>query len=56
VTESEVLAAVRKHGLCRLENVGAVVLETDGSFSVLDSLDADPTALKDVDMDRAPRH
>jgi uncharacterized membrane protein YcaP (DUF421 family) len=52
VTESEVLAAVRKHGQCTLERVGAVVLETDGSFSVLDTLGADPTALRDVDMDR----
>jgi uncharacterized membrane protein YcaP (DUF421 family) len=50
VTESEVLAAIRKHGQCTLENIGAVVLETDGSFSVLDTLDEHPTALKDVEM------
>ena len=52
VTESEVLAAVRKHGQCTLEKIGAVVLETDGSFSVLDTLGAHPTALADVEMNR----
>ncbi len=35
VTEGEVLAAVRRHGEAELGNVAAVVLETDGSFSVL---------------------
>lgn len=35
VTESEVLAAIRGAGIGRLEEVEGVVLETDGSFSVL---------------------
>ena len=35
VTEDEVRAAVRSAGLCDLESVEAVVLETDGSFSVV---------------------
>ena len=35
VTPSEVDAAVRKQGVGRIEEVAAVVLETDGSFSVI---------------------
>jgi uncharacterized membrane protein YcaP (DUF421 family) len=35
VTEEEVLAAIRGSGLKGLENVNAVVLETDGSISVI---------------------
>jgi uncharacterized membrane protein YcaP (DUF421 family) len=35
VVEEEILAAVREHGKGSLEEVAAVVLETDGSFSVL---------------------
>jgi uncharacterized membrane protein YcaP (DUF421 family) len=35
VTEDEVQAAVRAAGLAKLEEVEAVVLETDGSFSVV---------------------
>ncbi|MFP4281309.1 MAG: DUF421 domain-containing protein [Verrucomicrobiota bacterium] len=35
VTENEVRAAVRSAGLARLEEVDAVILETDGSFSVI---------------------
>jgi uncharacterized membrane protein YcaP (DUF421 family) len=35
VTESEVRAAVRAVGIGALEDVDAVVLETDGSFSVI---------------------
>jgi len=35
VTENEVRAAVRSAGLSQLESVEAVVLETDGSFSVI---------------------
>lgn len=35
VTESEVRAAVRAAGIAALEEVSAVVLETDGSFSVI---------------------
>jgi len=35
VTEDEVLAAIRAGGFVHLDSVGAVVLETDGSFTVL---------------------
>ncbi len=35
VVEAEVLAAVREQGLAALEEVEAVVLETDGTFSVV---------------------
>ena len=35
VTETEVFAAVRDQGLPSMERVGAVVLETDGSLTVL---------------------
>lgn len=35
VTEDEVLAAIRAGGITKLDDVGAVVLETDGSFTVL---------------------
>jgi uncharacterized membrane protein YcaP (DUF421 family) len=49
VTEGEVLAAIRKHGLDCTQDIGAVVLEVDGSFSVIPRLGAAPTALADVD-------
>jgi uncharacterized membrane protein YcaP (DUF421 family) len=39
VTENEVRAAVRSAGFARLDDVGAVVLETDGSFSVVPKTD-----------------
>lgn len=35
VTENEVDEAIRKQGVGRVEEVAAVVLETDGSFSVI---------------------
>jgi uncharacterized membrane protein YcaP (DUF421 family) len=35
VVEVEVRAAVREQGIAALEDVNAVVLETDGSFSVI---------------------
>lgn len=35
VTESELRAAVRSKGIAALEDVAAVVLETDGTFSVI---------------------
>lgn len=35
VTESEILAALREKGVAQLEQAEAVVLETDGSFSVI---------------------
>ncbi len=41
VTESEVQAAAREQGNGALEQVAAVVLETDGSFSVITSMPDD---------------
>ena len=35
VTQAEVRAAVRSQGLCQMENAAAVILETDGSLTVL---------------------
>ena len=49
VTESEVRAAIRSAGIARSEDVAAVVLETDGTFSVIKSSpSAWPSGLKDV--------
>ena len=44
VTEEEVRAAVRSQGLPAIEGVAAVVLETDGSFSVIASGDQHGTS------------
>lgn len=50
VTEAEVHAAVRSNGHAAIEEVEAVVLETDGSFSVMASVDGDSdTALEGVE-------
>lgn len=50
VTVSEVRTAVRGRGLARVEDAGAVVLETDGSFSVIAELpDGPASALEDVE-------
>lgn len=49
VTHSEVRAAVRAAGCGALEDVSAVVLETDGSFSVIpQSREGSRSALEDV--------
>lgn len=49
VTKSEIDAAVRNAGHGRLEAVVAVVLETDGSMSVIvDSAEEELTALRSV--------
>lgn len=49
VTESEVRAAVRAAGIAALEDVTAVVLETDGSFSVIKHSEAGSrSALQDI--------
>ncbi|HEX6278776.1 MAG TPA: YetF domain-containing protein [Pyrinomonadaceae bacterium] len=49
VSESEVLAAIRAAGIGSTIDVDAVVLETDGSFSVIKDVDAvDRGALRDV--------
>lgn len=49
VTESEVRAAVRAAGIAALEDVGAVVLESDGSFSVIKRAETGSrSALQDI--------
>jgi len=49
VTEQEVHQAMRSQGIGSLEDVAAVVLETDGTFSILRSVaDGSASTLKDV--------
>jgi uncharacterized membrane protein YcaP (DUF421 family) len=48
VTRGNVLAAVRQAGIARVEEVGAVVLETDGSMSVLPRTQGEATSLEGV--------
>jgi uncharacterized membrane protein YcaP (DUF421 family) len=49
VTEAEVRAAVRSQGLSEMESVAAVVLETDGSLTVLRNQDDQAlTSLKGI--------
>ncbi|NJK79816.1 MAG: DUF421 domain-containing protein [Chloroflexaceae bacterium] len=48
VTEGEVRAAVRNQNIASMDVVKAVVLETDGTFSVLPQTDKAATALTNV--------
>jgi uncharacterized membrane protein YcaP (DUF421 family) len=48
VTESELRAALRAQGITAFEDVEAIVLETDGSFSVLKQGGSSSSALADV--------
>lgn len=49
VTEDEILAVVRGHGHASIADAGAIVLETDGSFHVIDLAESDkPSALHQV--------
>lgn len=49
VAEGEVLAALRASGIGAIEHADAVVLETDGSFSVIKDLsNSTASALKDI--------
>ncbi len=51
VSKSEILSAIRASSIGSLEKVEAVVLETDGSFSVIEKTEAenDNSALEDVE-------
>ena len=50
VNKDEVLAAIRAQGIARLENVGTVVLETDGSMTVTEGSQlVGLSALRDVE-------
>lgn len=49
VTEGEIFAAVRANGSASIENIEAVVLETDGTFSVIPKVKGDSvSALRGV--------
>ncbi len=49
IAEGEVLAALRSNGVGAIEDADAVILETDGSFSVIKDLsDSTASTLKDV--------
>ena len=49
IAEGEILAALRAKGLSAIEDADAVILETDGSFSVIQNIDdSSASALKDV--------
>lgn len=48
ITTGEIDAAVRSAGIGRMEDVGAVVLETDGSFSVIEATDHPLTVIDGV--------
>jgi uncharacterized membrane protein YcaP (DUF421 family) len=56
VIEADILQAVRQQGKGSLDEVSALVLETDGSFSVIPRpIDGEPTALANVDRDAVAR-
>ena len=48
VTEGEVYAAIRAEGHASMEKIDAVILETDGSFSVIADSGAERSTLSDV--------
>lgn len=48
VTREEIIAALRSSGMSRIEEAAAVVLETDGSFTVLRRQRGEPTTLANV--------
>lgn len=54
VTTSELRAALRAQGLTALEDVEAIVLETDGSFSVIREWGQTDSALTDVQGYESP--
>jgi uncharacterized membrane protein YcaP (DUF421 family) len=48
VAEADVRAAVRHQGFARLEDVDVVILEADGTFSVIKQVGPNPSALSDI--------
>lgn len=48
VAEADIRAAVRQHGYACLEDVDAVILEADGTFSVIARIAGSASALADV--------
>ncbi|MGP9812056.1 DUF421 domain-containing protein [Rhodopseudomonas sp. NSM] len=54
VTREEVTAVLRSRGIAKIADVDAVVLETDGSFSVVQSVDwTNPATLKGLHLEAA---
>jgi uncharacterized membrane protein YcaP (DUF421 family) len=50
VAEADVRSAVRNHGESEIEKIGAVILEPDGTFTVIKELTGSTmSALKDVE-------
>ncbi|MDP1584526.1 MAG: DUF421 domain-containing protein [Bradyrhizobium sp.] len=49
ITRQEVMSAIRADGKSELHEISAVILETDGSMSVVSTAGENPTALADVD-------
>lgn len=52
ITEDEVLQVLRSNGNAEVEKIDAIVLETNGKFSVMkkSSRESDPSALRNVDV------
>ena len=48
VSEADIRAAVRRQGLANIEDVEAVILEADGTFSVVKELSGQGSALADI--------
>lgn len=48
VAEADIRAAARQNGLSCLEDVGAVILEADGTFSVIETIKQPASALDDI--------
>jgi uncharacterized membrane protein YcaP (DUF421 family) len=48
VAEADICAAVRRQGIGRIEEVGTVILEADGTFSVIKELEPNASALADI--------
>jgi uncharacterized membrane protein YcaP (DUF421 family) len=46
--EADVRAAIRREGIYRIENIGAVILEADGTFSVIKEIGSEASALSDI--------
>ena len=55
IAEGEIFAALRNSGVSAIEDADAVILETDGSFSIIKNIDdSSASALKDVrEFDRS---
>ena len=48
IAEGEILSALRSNGVSAIEDADAVILETDGSISVITNIDDSASALKDI--------